>query len=181
VPAQAAMDEAQPVMAESLPWEEEAAQQMPAVQEGFDTEPTMEERLAAVTQVTDDGEIWSVARFQKPDTTPVGEITGDKPSIDLLTQGDSFNKPSYTPEQLQTMSELLEVRLKEFNVVAQVVDVHPGPVITRFEIQPAAGVKASKITNLATDLARALAVTSVRVVEVIAGKSSVGIEIPNQN
>ncbi len=144
-------------------------------------EPTMEERLAAVTQTTEDGEIWSVARFQKPDTTPVGEITGDKPSIDLLTQGDNFNKPSYTPEQLQTMSELLEVRLKEFNVVAQVVDVHPGPVITRFEIQPAAGVKASKITNLATDLARALAVTSVRVVEVIAGKSSVGIEIPNQN
>ncbi|OOV87964.1 hypothetical protein BTA35_0207400 [Oceanospirillum linum] len=146
-----------------------------------DDEPSMDERLAAVTQTTEDGEIWSVARFQKPDTTPVGEITGNKPSIELLTQGDSVSKPSYTPEQLQTMSELLEVRLKEFNVVAQVVDVHPGPVITRFEIQPAAGVKASKITNLATDLARALAVTSVRVVEVIAGKSSVGIEIPNQN
>lgn len=183
-PAQTAIDEPQPVMAdmsEAPPWEEGAATQVPAVADGFETEPTLEERLAAVTQVTEDGEIWSVARFQKPDTTPVGEITGDKPSIDLLTQGDNFNKPSYTPEQLQTMSELLEVRLKEFNVVAQVVDVHPGPVITRFEIQPAAGVKASKITNLATDLARALAVTSVRVVEVIAGKSSVGIEIPNQN
>ena len=145
------------------------------------SEPTREERLAAVTQTTEEGEIWSVARFQKPDTTPVGEITGTRPSVDLLTQGDTHTRPSYTPEQLQSMSELLEVRLKEFNVVAQVVDVHPGPVITRFEIQPAAGVKASKITNLATDLARALAVTSVRVVEVIAGKSSVGIEIPNQN
>ena len=178
-PAQSPMEVSSHHGAEAPPWEVDAT--APSGQFDSDNEPTLEERLAAVTQTTEDGEIWSVARFQKPDTTPVGEITGDKPSIELLTQGDSISKPSYTPEQLQTMSELLEVRLKEFNVVAQVVDVHPGPVITRFEIQPAAGVKASKITNLATDLARALAVTSVRVVEVIAGKSSVGIEIPNQN
>merc|ERR1711964_299975 len=67
-----------------------------------------------------------------------------------------------------------------FNVDAEVVAVQPGPVITRFEIQPAAGIKVSKISNLAKDLARSLAVISVRVVEVIPGKSVVGIEIPNE-
>lgn len=59
--------------------------------------------------------------------------------------------------------------------------IHPGPVITRYEIQPAAGVKVSRISNLAKDLARSLAVTSVRVVEVIPGKTTVGIEIPNED
>ena len=70
--------------------------------------------------------------------------------------------------------------LKDFNVDAEVVAVQPGPVITRFEIQPAAGIKVSKISNLAKDLARSLAVISVRVVEVIPGKTTVGIEIPNE-
>ena len=79
------------------------------------------------------------------------------------------------------MSRLLELKLKDFGVDADVVAVHPGPVITRFEIQPAAGVKVSKISNLAKDLARSLAVISVRVVEVIPGKSVVGIEIPNED
>ena len=79
------------------------------------------------------------------------------------------------------MSRLLELKLKDFGVIAEVVAVQPGPVVTRFEIQPAAGVKVSKITNLAKDLARSLALISVRVVEVIAGKSVVGIEIPNES
>ena len=69
----------------------------------------------------------------------------------------------------------------DFDIEAQVVAVHPGPVITRFEIDPAPGVKASQITNLARDLARALSVISLRVVENIPGKSTVGIEIPNEN
>ena len=68
------------------------------------------------------------------------------------------------------MSRLLEIKLKEFNVDATVVAVQPGPVITRFEIQPAAGVKVARITNIAKDLARAMAMVSVRVVEVIPGK-----------
>src|SRR5690606_6791700 len=71
-------------------------------------------------------------------------------------------------------------KLKDFNVDAEVVAVQPGPVITRFEIQPAPGIKVSKISNLAKDLARSLAVISVRVVEVIPGKTTVGIEIPNE-
>ena len=79
------------------------------------------------------------------------------------------------------MSRLLELKLKDFGVEAEVEKVQPGPVITRFEIQPAAGVKVSKISNLAKDLARSLAVISVRVVEVIPGKTTVGIEIPNED
>ncbi|MBB1488492.1 DNA translocase FtsK [Oceanospirillum sp. D5] len=141
----------------------------------------VDESLRAVTMQTEQGEIWSVARFQKSGVDYDDEIEGDLPGLDLLTQDDDEAEPSFTHEQLQVMSELLETRLKEFNVKAEVVEVHPGPVITRFEIQPAPGVKASKISNLATDLARALAVSRVRVVEVIAGKSTVGIEIPNQN
>ncbi len=111
------------------------------------------------------------------DTPPEGE----KPALGLLDQKDKNQKRGYSAESLEGMSRLLELKLKDFNVDAEVVAVHPGPVITRFEIQPAAGVKVSKITNLAKDLARSLAVISVRVVEVIPGKSVVGIEIPNED
>ncbi|MCV6590449.1 MAG: DNA translocase FtsK 4TM domain-containing protein, partial [Marinobacterium sp.] len=103
------------------------------------------------------------------------------PDLDILDPPSEDRDNGYTEEQLEQMSRLLEIKLKEFNVVAEVVEVNPGPVITRFEIQPAPGVKASKITNLAKDLARSMAVTSIRVVEVIAGKSVMGIEIPNTN
>lgn len=90
-------------------------------------------------------------------------------------------KGGYTEDELLDLSALLEQRLQDFGVKAEVVEVNPGPVITRFEIQPAPGVKVSRITNLAKDLARSLSVLSVRVVEVIAGKSTIGIEIPNQH
>ena len=78
------------------------------------------------------------------------------------------------------ISQQLELKLKDFGVEITVTDVHPGPVITRYEIQPAPGIKASRISGLARDLARSLAVVSVRVVEVIPGKSVMGIEIPNE-
>jgi len=90
------------------------------------------------------------------------------------------NVKGYTDDELAAMSRLVEQALQDFNVVAEVTDVLPGPVITRFELQLAAGVKVSRITGLAKDLARALSVISVRVVEVIAGKSVIGLEIPNQ-
>ncbi|WP_423824152.1 DNA translocase FtsK [Salinisphaera sp. SPP-AMP-43] len=80
---------------------------------------------------------------------------------------------------LQRMSEQLEQHLSDFNVQAKVVAVEPGPVVTRFEIDPAPGVKVNQISNLSKDLARAMSTTSVRVVEVIPGKSVVGLEIPN--
>ncbi|GGJ84438.1 DNA translocase FtsK [Pseudomonas matsuisoli] len=107
-------------------------------------------------------------------------IDGTVPPISLLDPAEKKQK-SYSPESLESMSRLLEIKLKEFGVEVTVEGVYPGPVITRFEIQPAAGVKVSRISNLAKDLARSLAVISVRVVEVIPGKTTVGIEIPNED
>ncbi|MBR9912352.1 MAG: cell division protein FtsK [Gammaproteobacteria bacterium] len=109
------------------------------------------------------------------------QVVGDLPPINLLDPADKASGKGYSKESLEAMSRLLELKLKDFNVDAEVVSVLPGPVVTRFEIQPAPGVKVSRITNLAKDLARSLAVISVRVVEVIPGKSVVGIEIPNEH
>jgi S-DNA-T family DNA segregation ATPase FtsK/SpoIIIE len=110
---------------------------------------------------------------------PAGD--GELPPLGLLDMADRSRQRGYSPEALESMSRLLEVKLRDFGVEAKVVAVYPGPVITRFEIQPAAGVKVSRISNLVKDLARSLAVVSVRVVEVIPGKSVVGIEIPNED
>ncbi len=102
------------------------------------------------------------------------------PSLDLLDRALE-GQTGYTPAQLQQLSELLEIKLKEFNITAQVMNVIQGPVVTSFEVQLAAGVKASKVTGIAQDLARSLSMASLRVVEVIAGKPYIGIEIPNKN
>lgn len=110
------------------------------------------------------------------DNTPLGLL----PGVSLLDEARPSGK-AMSPEALDQLSRLLELKLKDFNVDIEVVAVLPGPVITRFEIQPAPGTKASKITSLASDLARSLAVVSVRVVEVIPGKSVMGIEIPNDD
>ncbi|MBF8741425.1 DNA translocase FtsK [Pseudomonas guariconensis] len=107
-------------------------------------------------------------------------VEGTLPSISILDPAEQ-KKIEYSPESLAGVGHLLEIKLKEFGVEVSVDSIHPGPVITRYEIQPAAGVKVSRIANLAKDLARSLAVTSVRVVEVIPGKTTVGIEIPNEN
>ena len=108
-------------------------------------------------------------------------VKGSLPPINLLDAAEGQSDKGYSKESLEAMSKLLELKLQDFGVSAEVVEVLPGPVITRFEIQPAAGVKVSRITNLAKDLARSLAVVSVRVVEVIPGKSVVGVEIPNEH
>ena len=89
-------------------------------------------------------------------------------------------EPLYSAEALEALSRLVEMKLKDFTIEAEVVAVQPGPVVTRFELRPAPGVKASQITALAKDLARALSVLSVRVVEVIPGKSVMGLEIANE-
>ena len=104
---------------------------------------------------------------------------GQLPPLELLNDKAPAVK-SYSDEALEQMSELVESILADFGVQVRVTEVHPGPVITRFEIQPAPGVKASRITGLARDLARALSVTSVRVVEIIPGKTVIGLEIPNE-
>ena len=105
---------------------------------------------------------------------------GTFPTLELLEDADAGASGGYSKESLETMSRLLETKLADFRVDAEVVSVLPGPVVTRFELQPAAGVKVSKITSLAKDIARSLAVVSVRIVEIIPGKSVVGIEIPNE-
>jgi len=102
------------------------------------------------------------------------------PELSLLQSSEHDSVGGFSEEALEAMSRLLEIKLKDFGVDAEVTEVAPGPVITRFEIQPAAGVKVSKIANLAKDLARSMALVSVRVVEIIPGKTTVGIEIPNE-
>ncbi|HCI74893.1 MULTISPECIES: DNA translocase FtsK 4TM domain-containing protein [unclassified Psychrobacter] len=102
------------------------------------------------------------------------------PEISILDKPDPDRKPSYTVAELEQLSELLEIKLQEFNVKANVVNAIPGPVVTRFEVELAAGVKASKVTGISRDLARSLSMASLRVVEVIPGKPYIGIEVPNK-
>lgn len=103
------------------------------------------------------------------------------PEISLLDPAPEENAHTvYDDEQLAQKSNDVEMRLKDFGVQVKVVAVHPGPVVTRFELQLAAGTKVSKISTLAKDLARSLSVLSVRVVEVIPGKSVIGLELPNE-
>jgi S-DNA-T family DNA segregation ATPase FtsK/SpoIIIE len=109
----------------------------------------------------------------------VGEPNSELPPLSLLDPP----KPSarqYSEESLNAMSRLVEMKLADFGVQAQVMEVHPGPVITLFELDLAAGTKASKVSGLAKDLARALSTISVRVVENIPGKAYIGLEIPNE-
>jgi S-DNA-T family DNA segregation ATPase FtsK/SpoIIIE len=105
--------------------------------------------------------------------------SGELPSVELLNPVPQYDE-GFSEDELTTLSLLLEKRLEEFGVKVKVEAVQPGPVVTRFEVLPAAGVKVSQINNLAKDLARVLSVKSVRVVDIIPGKSVVGIEIPNE-
>ncbi|MDX1626208.1 MAG: DNA translocase FtsK 4TM domain-containing protein, partial [Wenzhouxiangellaceae bacterium] len=105
---------------------------------------------------------------------------GSLPPLDLLDEPPE-QKAGYSTDTLKAMSRQVELKLSDFGIEVEVVAVHPGPVITRFELQPAAGVKGAQISNLSKDLARGLSVMSVRVVDVIPGKSVIGLEIPNQN
>jgi len=117
-----------------------------------------------------------------PKKHPVVKYDASKgvlPSLELLDHRDT-RVIGYSQTDLEEMSRLVEEILADFNVAVAVVGFHPGPVITRFELQPAAGVKVSRISTLSKDLARALSVTSVRIVEIIPGKSVVGLEIPNR-
>ncbi|MDP3056640.1 MAG: DNA translocase FtsK 4TM domain-containing protein [Methylobacter sp.] len=119
------------------------------------------------------------APIKKQPTVKYNASKGVLPSLELLDQRDT-RVIGYSQTDLEEMSRLVEDILADFNVAVEVVGFHPGPVITRFELQPAAGVKVSRISTLSKDLARALSVTSVRIVEIIPGKSVVGLEIPNR-
>jgi S-DNA-T family DNA segregation ATPase FtsK/SpoIIIE len=113
-----------------------------------------------------------VPMFEKPGATEL-------PALSLLDD-PPVRQGGYSEESLEAMSRLVELKLRDFGVEADVVEVHPGPVITRFELRPAPGVKVAQVSNLAKDLARALSAVSVRIVEVIPGKSTMGLEIPNE-
>jgi S-DNA-T family DNA segregation ATPase FtsK/SpoIIIE len=113
-----------------------------------------------------------VPMFEKPGSTEL-------PALSLLDD-PPVRQGGYSEESLEAMSRLVELKLRDFGVEADVVEVHPGPVITRFELRPAPGVKVAQVSNLAKDLARALSAVSVRIVEVIPGKSTMGLEIPNE-
>ncbi len=155
--------------ADPLPWEES-----PAAAEAVSSP---EVRPARTPPVESSPEPRPQPRRVRP-TPARGATGGALPDVSLLDPP----RPrigGYSVETLQAMSRLIEERLQEFGVQARVVAAQPGPVITRFELEPAAGVKVSQISNLAKDLARSLAMISVRVVEVIPGKSTVGLEVPN--
>jgi len=102
------------------------------------------------------------------------------PPLDMLDEPHD-QLPGYSEDALKALSKQVELKLADFGVEVEVVAVHPGPVITRFELEPAPGVKSAQIMNLAKDLARGLSIVSIRVVEVIPGKSTIGLEIPNTN
>jgi S-DNA-T family DNA segregation ATPase FtsK/SpoIIIE len=122
------------------------------------------------------------ARVDKERQVPLFEPAGDEqlPPLSLLDPAPASQTPA-SKVALEAMSRQVEMKLLDFGIEVQVVAVHPGPVVTRFELQPAPGLKVSRISALAKDLARSLSVVSVRIVEVIPGKSVIGLEIPNEH
>lgn len=109
------------------------------------------------------------------------DSVGELPELSLLDVDKGTGNTGFSNEALEAMSRQVELKLKDFGIDVEVIAVEPGPVITRFELEPAAGIKASRITNLSKDLARSLSTISVRVVEVIPGKTCIGLEIPNEH
>lgn len=116
------------------------------------------------------------AQIQLFDSIPAGSL----PPLTLLDDPKPITE-GYSKETLEALARQVELKLADFRVEVTVTEIVPGPVVTRFELLPAPGVKGSQISNLAKDLARGLSVTSVRVVDVIPGKSVVGLEIPNSH
>src|SRR4051812_47116680 len=125
-------------------------------------------------------EIKKSERVQKEKQAPLFENLPDTPlpPLKLLDEAEDDGE-RVTPETIEFTSRLIEKKLSDFGVAVKVLAAYPGPVITRYEIEPAVGVKGSQIVNLVKDLARALSVVSIRVVETIPGKSCMGLEIPN--
>jgi S-DNA-T family DNA segregation ATPase FtsK/SpoIIIE len=126
------------------------------------------------------GEIKKSERVQKEKQAPLFENLPDTllPPLKLLDEAEQDGE-RVTPETIEFTSRLIEKKLSDFGVAVKVLAAYPGPVITRYEVEPAVGVKGSQIVNLVKDLARALSVVSIRVVETIPGKSCMGLEIPN--
>jgi len=118
-----------------------------------------------------------VKERQKPLFTELADTK--LPQVDLLDAAPGRVEASVTPDTLEMTSRLIEKKLKDFGVEVRVVAASPGPVITRYEVEPATGVKGAQILNLAKDLARSLSLVSIRVVETIPGKTTMALELPN--
>lgn len=143
-----------------------------------DDSRTDETALPVMPHISDDAAFSQKSRSMQ--TAAYRSSLTPIPELSILDKPDPDRKPSYTLTELEKLSELLEIKLQEFNVKANVVNAIPGPVVTRFEVELAPGVKASKVTGISRDLARSLSMASLRVVEVIPGKPYIGIEVPNK-
>ena len=145
-----------------------------------EAERRREEEHAPLVIAPPPAEIRKSERVQKEKQAPLFDHLPDTPlpPVKLLDDG-AHESPSIATETLEFTSRLIEKKLSDFGVAVKVLAAYPGPVITRYEIEPAVGVKGSQIVNLVKDLARALSVVSIRVVETIPGKSCMGLEIPN--
>ncbi len=145
-----------------------------------DDDRELDDKLEAVTMPAIHDDAAFSQRSRSMQTAKYRGSLSPIPEMSILDKPDPDRKPNYTEAELEQLSELLEIKLQEFNVKAQVVNAIPGPVVTRFEVELAAGVKASKVTGISRDLARSLSMASLRVVEVIPGKPYIGIEVPNK-
>ncbi len=150
-------------------------------------EPMMMAPLPAVPLITKPPVITKIEqrekkKLEKIDIDPrIKMAPGSLPPLTLLAPTPPTSDKAFTSISFEALSHLVEQRLSDFGVEAKVVAVHPGPVITRFELDLAPGIKVSKIVGLVKDIARSLSTVSVRIVEVIPGKSVIGLEIPNEN
>ncbi|ANR78001.1 DNA translocase FtsK [Kosakonia sacchari] len=151
--------------------------QQPAQQPVSQSQPYQQPAQQPVAQPQDS--LIHPLLMRNGDSRPMQKPTTPLPSLDLLTQPPAEVEPVDT-FALEQMARLVEARLADFRIKADVVNYSPGPVITRFELNLAPGVKAARISNLSRDLARSLSTVAVRVVEVIPGKPYVGLELPNK-
>ncbi len=139
-----------------------------------------EDHLPIVIEPTAPAVLPKSTRVVKERQKPLFRELGDTklPQVDLLDEAPGRTE-SVAPETLEMTSRLIEKKLKDFGVEVRVVSASPGPVITRYEIEPATGVKGSQVVNLAKDLARSLSLISIRVVETIPGRTTMALELPN--
>ena len=147
----------------------------PSFDPALQAQPTKRPRPSAVRKTP------TVAPAQakgRPQQRPSSKSISKQPPVNLLSSAVA-SKTSISDEELAILARLIENKLAEFGVEAKVVQILPGPVITRYEISPASGVKGAQIVNLARELSRALAVSNVRILETIPGRSTMGLEVPN--
>ncbi|MCE2573190.1 DNA translocase FtsK [Motilimonas eburnea] len=164
----------------NMPWmpdpDEEA---LPAIFADDVNHPPVEQQTAVAAKQHDHDPALADALVQLQQKKAMKANLAPLPSIDLLDRPNKAQNP-ITQEDIEQVSRLVEAKLLDFNVQAKVMEVYPGPVITQFQLELAPGIKVSKITGLAKDLARALSAMSVRVVEVIPNKTYIGLELPNK-